>query len=337
LLIGIKAHIQHYGVDFTYSAETFSGTTGIYARHSSTSDSPKLTIQYASANGITPGTYYIRNRYTGQYLDVNSNQTGNGTQVIHWNFNGGQNQQWYIYAAPGTTKQYILEPQIARSMALAIGASLDVDQAQGIIWGKLASQGQYWSFIPSDTGYYHMKPGCSMTRILGGWYSAVTELYLLNDSQQYRDLQMWALESTYGEGGSYRTSKSRNQNCLGYVLNKDQDLGFQQVTGATKSSDYINEIKRYMGTQGRSCESIASYTTAIPPGTFRMAFRVMPDNSAFHVIYQLDDGTWAGKNGTGGNSKHFTPNSNPSTTPAMWDNDAYPSSPGTIYFAVGAN
>ena len=51
-----------------------------------------------------------------------------------------------------------------------------------------------------------------------------------------------------------------------------------------------------------------------------------------HVIYQLSDGTWAGKDDTAP-SQHFG-NSNPSTTPAMWSNDAYSPSAGTIYFAV---
>jgi len=35
-----------------------------------------------------------------------------------------------------------------------------------------------------------------------------------------------------------------------------------------------------------------------------------------------------------GNAKNFTPNSNPATTPAMWDNDAYPAYMGTEFFAV---
>ena len=64
-----------------------------------------------------------------------------------------------------------------------------------------------------------------------------------------------------------------------------------------------------------------------------MAVKMSNDpNNRYHVIYQLSDGTWAGKDGEA-SSKHFG-RSNPSTTPEMWENDKYDPDAGTIYFAV---
>ena len=68
---------------------------------------------------------------------------------------------------------------------------------------------------------------------------------------------------------------------------------------------------------------------------YRVAVRAPNDwdqKIYYHMIYQLSDGTWAGKDDQS-LSKHFG-NGNPSISPEMWENDAYPASAGTIYFAV---
>ena len=59
---------------------------------------------------------------------------------------------------------------------------------------------------------------------------------------------------------------------------------------------------------------------------------MLDDVHRYHVIYQLSDGTWAGKNHTSP-SQHFG-DGDPSTSPEMWSNDAYSPEAGTIYFAI---
>jgi len=56
------------------------------------------------------------------------------------------------------------------------------------------------------------------------------------------------------------------------------------------------------------------------------------DGYIYHYIYQLSDGTWAGKDDTSA-SEHFG-NGNPSVSEEMWANGAYSADAGTLYFAV---
>jgi len=53
-----------------------------------------LTVT-ASAS-ISSGTYFIRNRNSGLFLDVDHGRTANGTRIVQWSFHGGLNQQWRV-------------------------------------------------------------------------------------------------------------------------------------------------------------------------------------------------------------------------------------------------
>ena len=101
------------------------------------------------------------------------------------------------------------------------------------------------------------------------------------------------------------------------------------------SARFKSKIEQY----AVSCRRIDSDTAPIESYEYRMAIRAPNGHQYggykyyFHVIYQLSDGSWAGKNATA-NSKPLGWG-NPSITPSMWDGDNYyPESCGTIYFAV---
>ena len=150
--------------------------------------------------------------------------------------------------------------------------------------------------------------------------------------------QQWTFEKANAHG-KYYESKSGDMNCLGYCLFKYEDIGCRRIDSARVSSDYTQQMINYIKTtHKKNCYQIASYTAYVPDNMYRMAFRLGAQNGnkpidRFHVIHQLSDGRWAGKNSTAGWSKVFA-NTNPSTTAAMWENDHYPQSQGTIYFAV---
>lgn len=54
------------------------------------------------------GTYHIRVRHSGQYIDVKNASTAAGTQAVQFNYNGGMNQQYRLLPYDGT--YYQLEP-----------------------------------------------------------------------------------------------------------------------------------------------------------------------------------------------------------------------------------
>ena len=142
----------------------------------------------------------------------------------------------------------------------------------------------------------------------------------------------------YGCGGTYRQVNDYQTNCLEYALLLDTDAGIGLITtflDPKLNSAYF--IERIIGTiehnTSFSCRNIAAYNSAIYADEYRIAARVPhKDGYNYHFIYQLSDGTWAGKNDSNP-SRHFG-SGNPSVSPEMWSNDAYSPEAGTIYFAV---
>ena len=142
----------------------------------------------------------------------------------------------------------------------------------------------------------------------------------------------------YGNGGEYRYVNDDRINCFGYVLFKDKSIYPSNEINTMYShntEDYSNifvkEISLYT-----NCRKINSYTDYISANEYRIALRVpnyyLDSTHRYHLIYQLSDGTWAGKDHINP-SQHFG-RGNPSDHPEMWSNDAYPSACGTVYFAV---
>jgi hypothetical protein len=85
--------------------------------------------KYIIANADTAisngDVYYIKNVGSGRYLDVYDGKTNNGTKVIQWSFNGGNNQKWRaVYNSNGT---YCLEPLHAP------GKRLETTNYKGVI------------------------------------------------------------------------------------------------------------------------------------------------------------------------------------------------------------
>lgn len=145
-------------------------------------------------------------------------------------------------------------------------------------------------------------------------------------------------KTKYGCGGVYRQVNDYYTNCLEYalLLDTDADIGLMMhfYDPQLNSSSFIGRIISTIESNTYfTCRSINSYNSEINSNEYRIAARVPhKDGYNYHFIYQLSDGTWAGKDDTS-HSRHFG-NKNPSLSPEMWANDAYSPEAGTIYFAV---
>lgn len=99
---------QNYGIDFTYSNEDYNDYNSVVSSEGGAQDAPVLTINYTvygTTSGITTGeTYYIRNVYSGKYLDADQSLNNN---VIQNDYHGNSNQQWrVVYQGDGLYKLY---------------------------------------------------------------------------------------------------------------------------------------------------------------------------------------------------------------------------------------
>ena len=149
------------------------------------------------------------------------------------------------------------------------------------------------------------------------------------------------LRTEYGCGGEYQDISSYPPNCFGYAVFVEKDIGISFGLFATShlTADnkgyFENALRNYV----TSYRQIDNYQSPIETDEYRIAVRI-PNGivvgnelSYFHVIYQLSNGQWAGKDYKEPSDRFD--NENPSITPKMWNGDSYyPQSCGTIYYAV---
>ena len=134
---------------------------------------------------------------------------------------------------------------------------------------------------------------------------------------------------THGYGGGYRNVTGWPPNCMGYVLNIKANLGPVPINGVNTSVGYKQNVKECIENQGFDCRPIDAYNSPINANEFRVAFKAEYENvvngiSKFHIIMQLSDGTWAGKNHDDPSvhytAKNLNPDGNSSREKAIWYN-----------------
>ena len=121
-----------------------------------TSYQPCVTVEYtntyiASAPGVTSGgVYYLRNLYSGYYLDVEQSNTGNGSRVLQWPYQGGTNQQYKI-TRDGITGYYRLVPMHAQSKCVLLSTSNQV-----VLSDDCTSDRALWRIKCEQSGGYSL-------------------------------------------------------------------------------------------------------------------------------------------------------------------------------------
>ena len=99
-------------------------------------------------------TFYIKNAFSGQYLDVDDGNASDGANVIQYPFNGGKNQQWNIqYNNDGT---FTLYSQLGNNLVLDIDGGKDEDLANVHIWSYNGSDAQKFKLFYTSTSTYEI-------------------------------------------------------------------------------------------------------------------------------------------------------------------------------------
>lgn len=152
----------NYGFLVRYTNDTYPDYNRFYSSDYSTSTvRPTLvvTYTYAQTPGITNGaTYFIKNKHSGQYLDVAGAGTTNGTNVDQWPLNNATNQRWkaiyqwnglYKFQAMNTTDKYL---EVAYN-SNSDGTNINIFSGDYIE--------QYWSIQNNTNGSYRILSNCS--------------------------------------------------------------------------------------------------------------------------------------------------------------------------------
>ena len=100
---------------------------------------------------LANGTYKIINRASGKALDAKGGATANGTSLIQWGYNGGNNQRWTVTNL-GNGQYKIIN--VASGRALDISAASQDAGASALLWDYNGGLNQKVTLGSPASGYY---------------------------------------------------------------------------------------------------------------------------------------------------------------------------------------
>lgn len=103
---------------------------------------------------IIAGTYYVQNRFSGLYMDVDGNAiTQDGGNVQQWGFMGTGNQQ-FTFTHLGNEVYKVICVQSGKSVD--VDAVSTADGANVHQWGYVGGANQQFQLVPVDGEYYQL-------------------------------------------------------------------------------------------------------------------------------------------------------------------------------------
>ena len=345
-------YFPNYGVRLTYASGMLDYNS-VVSSDGKAARAPRLQITYqtfGAAAGIESGSlYFIKNYGAAEghnYLDITGNSTANGATAQLYRYAGAPSECWQLeYLGNG---YYSIRTMLSSTVKMLDGRSNCVAGAQVVIYdyttyyGELANSLQ-WRIVRQTNGNYQFFPkrNSELALSVSGTTSTSNPAVKL-DYASSASIQQWGLEkSLFGDGGEYRQVDTKEPNCFGYALFSPDKLNpsFSWAPSTHKTEDYLDRFESVLSHNANSYRRIESFVAHIQDDEYRIAIRcpynLNNNGYNYHVIYQLSDGTWAGKDDTA-RSKHFDylGLANPSTSSDMWSYDAYSPSAGTVYYAV---
>ncbi len=311
---------------------------------SSQNKRPRVTIEYYTGSptaGIESNAcYFIRSVYSGKYADAHlGTGGGSGSALKQYTYTGAKNQQFQVQYLGADLYSFI--PQHNTSLRIDVPNAGDEDGLNLQLYTANSTKAQMFRIQANGDGSYRISPLCSGSgRVMDVEGPSTADAANLQIWTWYptANQMRWIFEKIqYGNGGSYRQVNTSKPNCFGYALFVNEDVTPNPLfwPDSHYTEDFSDKFEGAINSEAVSCRRIASYIAPIQANEYRLAVRVpngLDGEHNYHVIYQLSDGTWAGKDSTAP-SQHFG-KGNPSISPEMWSNDAYSPSAGTIYFAV---
>lgn len=312
-------------------------------------DASKITDQTRTSQyTIENGMYFIKNMYSGKYLDVQNQGTSNGTSVIQSDYCGRLSQQIQVqFCADG---YYILRPlhtYLNSAIDLHSYSAANTNGTLAQIWSFSSSYAEQKFIIENAIfGGYQIgtmpSDGGKVLDVVDSSLSdgALIQIYTATHTKMSDN---WIFEeANFGEAPQYSQieTNSTNCNCLGFALRTNQFIaaGTLGVSGGdtveTVATATINYFENNIsGRTIRRIQGVNGVPTYPIDDEYRIALRVKNGTGVYtpywdyHYMIQLSNGAWAHKRGSwpSENLGYI----NPSTY--AWDG-GYNSD--TIYFAV---
>ena len=158
---------NNYGFSIRYTNETANDYNSFYTKENGNSGGrPKLKITYYPPVNIADGTYYIRNKKSGHYLDA-ANSGGAGANVSQYKFHGATNQQWVFkkQTANNTFKGYYrISPGYNTGLYLDVANGNASNETNIQVYTRTEANAQHWTIIDNGNGTYRLMSKASSNR-----------------------------------------------------------------------------------------------------------------------------------------------------------------------------
>lgn len=157
-----------------------------------------------SANEISGTEYYIKNVYSGKYLDVSGGTASNGANVQQYEFNGTEAQRWRIQLKPNTNNEFYILTRVGNDgyqymYSLDISGGSNSDGANVQIYEYNNSSAQTFKISYNSEFNFSIKSACSNynTAISISTQGFNNELNVVQKNVSSNANQCWLLEPVY--------------------------------------------------------------------------------------------------------------------------------------------
>lgn len=262
---------------------------------------------------IPEGTYFLKNKQTGYYADIQNQTMAIGTTIQQWEFTGGDSQRWvFVHLGDGYYAIKSSNSNIAHFMGVINDStSLDVDI---VLRTGTVTDGMKWKVELTDNGAYKIIPktGEASGYVLATSTSSASNGYKLIqgdyiDNNSYRD-EWLLLRSQY-------TATVYNFYDKGYFVN----YGETESTSISKINSYMLAVsERYLELFGLEITSPTAtyYESAID------TCKSTVNSSNVHTLCSHSNPHTILFDTTNSVSSHFNSNTSPSgsnvVTKAYW-------------------
>ena len=219
------------------------------------------------ADGINNDTvYYVRNKNSGKYLDLQGSSTANSTHIQQYPFgsNGYPSERFRITVhAHGA---YVIQSNLSSSTAMKVmdGRSNCVAGAQVILYDFVGGDEQYWHFRKNEDGTYYISPlkNVYLNLTVEGGSLANNAKVKLAARDANDDAQKWILEpvskSDYNWDYMFSDSNNHSRIYSGYKLSGRP--GHFAIDIIHKTSPIINKQPIYSPVSGKVAYAVPNHT-----------------------------------------------------------------------------
>ena len=323
---------------------------------------PYLSVTYllAPTQTIEDGIYYIQNVYSGKYLDIDTNNSSNGTanqtSVIQRAYHGGKSQQFKVTRE--SDGYYSLRPRNISDESKAIDlhtpslANINGTQAQIYTYSANYSEQKFIiSPATSGNGGYRigskMSNGTKVLRVVGSSTADNANIEIYSNSNSSTD-DNWYFEKAFGGAPPFSRIHDTDINCASYALQSFDFVKYGDISSFCANQQGYHTVEEYASATiayfNNYCSqhNINRTIVRIPgvnieptyhllPNEYRVALRCNTSacDNDYHFVMQLNNGNWAHKPGQA-DTEELEEDFNPNNS---WNfNHNYNSD--VIYFAV---